>query len=298
MSHTNGGRGSGKRSSPVPDLIRVVDVSEYTTTISHEWWRTVRDRHGVRAAVVQAWGGGYVPGRRNEHFAQHVEGALKAGLGVAAYVWPPRDYEGAFRWIEQSGYKSELAFYAHDIEQGAGVTQRCVEAADQWLGRQSWIYASPSSWREIMGRASQYADHPLWLARYPLSPERLGGNSVWWPRDDADPFGGYAVGAWREARGWQFQGTTAIGGETCDLNLFHDDAFRIQQEGDEDMWLDEFVLDFSGAQHRFPVLQADLTVRQKSLTHRQWIHLSALGLIVPPTLAQGPHKHIGTVVVK
>jgi hypothetical protein len=84
-----------------------------------------------------------------------------------------------------------------------------------------------------MGYSTQYADHPLWLARYPLSPERVGGNSVWWPRDDADPFGGYEVGAWRKARGWQFQGTTLIGGETCDLNLFHADAFDIQQQGDD-----------------------------------------------------------------
>ena len=282
----------------MPDLIRVVDVSEFTTTIPHSWWRDLRDRYGVKAAVIQAWGGGYVPGRRNEHFAQHVEGGLRADMGISTYVWPPRDYVDAFRWIERSGYKDELAFYAHDIEQGAGVTQPYVEAADQWLGRPSWIYASPGSWRQIMGNAAQYADHSLWLARYPLSPERPGGNTVWWPIHVMDPFGGYEVGAWTEARGWQFQGTTRIGDETCDLNLFHADAFDIQQEGEDDMWLDETIITLGGRPKRFPVLQSDLSVDMRTLTRREWIQLTALGFIVPPTVPQLPHKHAGTVVVE
>lgn len=215
------------------NLIRVVDVSEYTTTIPHSWWTQLRDEYGVKAAVIQAWGGGYVPGRRNEHYGQHVEGALKADMGVATYVWPPHEYERAFQWIEWCGYKEELALYAHDVEQGAGVTQLYLEDADQWLGRESWIYASPSSWNRIMGGGQQYASRSLWLARYPRSPERHGGNTVWWP-PRYNPFASYRVGGWQEARGWQFQGTTRISGESCDLNLFHADAFdRLPKEEEE-----------------------------------------------------------------
>lgn len=283
-----------------PKTIRVVDVSEYTTEIPFSWWEALSADHNVEAAVIQAWGGGYVPGRRNEHFAQHVEGALKSLLKVSAYVWPPREYEQAFRWIEQSGYKSELSFYAHDIEAGEGVNLSIVSAADQWLGRLSWIYASPSSWSTIMsGRTLEFSDHPLWLARYRLSPDRTGGNAVWWP-ENYDPFGPYVLGLWAEARGWQFQGTTTIDGESCDLNLFHADAFEVQAREEIDVWLDETIKGFDGQPLMFRVLHGDLTIKERALTNRQWAQLSQFKLIMEEQTGSGVpnHQHSGQVRVQ
>lgn len=284
---------------PNPKTIRVVDVSEYTTEIPFSWWADLSADYGVKAAVIQAWGGGYVLGRRNEHFAQHVDGALNSGLYVSAYVWPPREFEPASRWIEQSGYKGELSFYAHDIEQGEGVAPGIMQAADQWLGRPSWIYASPASWARIMGSTMQYADYSLWLARYQLSPERPGGNTMWWP-ESYDPFGPYRVGDWEEARGWQFQGTTAIGGESCDLNLFHADAFDVQSRKEIDVWLDETIMGFDGQPMKFRVLQGDLTIKERALTNRGWAQLSQFKLIMEEQTGSGVpnHQHSGQITVQ
>lgn len=282
-----------------PKTIRGVDVSEYTTEIPFSWWEALSADHNVEAAVIQAWGGGYVPGRRNEHFGQHVEGALRSLLKISAYVWPPREFEPASRWIEQSGYKSELSFYAHDIEQGEGVAPGIVQAADQWLGRLSWMYGSPSSWAQIMGSTLQYADHPLWLGRYPLSPERPGGNALWWPESYV-PFGPYRVGGWEEARGWQFQGTTTIDGESCDLNLFHADAFEVQAREEIDVWLDETIMGFDGQPLMFRVLQGDLTIKERALTNRQWAQLSQFKLIMEEQTGSGVpnHQHSGQITVQ
>ena len=80
-------------------VIRVLDVSEFTREIDPSWWISARDVQGVRAAVIQAWGGGYIAGRKNVHLKQQLAGAQAAGLGVAVYCWPPKDWG----WVPGDG---------------------------------------------------------------------------------------------------------------------------------------------------------------------------------------------------
>ncbi len=40
------------------DIIRAVDVSEFTGEISRQAWQRIHDEHHVQAAIIQCWGGG------------------------------------------------------------------------------------------------------------------------------------------------------------------------------------------------------------------------------------------------
>jgi len=48
------------------DILRTIDVSEFTGEIPPQAWQRMRDERDVQAAVIQCWGGGDaggLPGR-------------------------------------------------------------------------------------------------------------------------------------------------------------------------------------------------------------------------------------------
>ena len=210
--------------------IRMVDQSEWTGPIPHSVWRALRDQQGIEAVCFQVWGGGPVLGRRNAHLAQHAEGALAAGLRLAGgYCWPVSDTARALDWADSQlpdGLAS-LDFWGLDVER-AGFATNIVRVtpgdvrACRDAGIAPWVYASPSSWADIMGNTRAFNDLPLWVARYPLgAPYTLpprGGWPAW------DPFGSFRIGGWTEAAAWQFQGTTRYGDESFDVNYVQADA--------------------------------------------------------------------------
>jgi len=206
--------------------IRVVDVSEFTREIPRSAWRCMAETWGVEAAVIQAWGGGYVAGRENVHFRQQCEAALEEGLALAAYGWPPREWNDALSHI--GPMRQHLAFFALDVEAGEGLQPQYVDGVRAALP--PWVYASRNSWTTIMHNTPHYADLPLWVARYPrdLAPSA----PVQWPAPTQDPAEGWSAlefGGWTasEVGGWQLRGTTDLCGEQADLNVFRPEAFRL-----------------------------------------------------------------------
>lgn len=226
-------------------VLRGVDVSEFTREISPAWWEMVRDQHGIRCAVIQAWGGGYIGGRSNAHFHQQVAGARAAGLKVAAYVWPPREWNEAINWIGDA--RPYMAFLALDVEVPEGMdpsfprVERAYVSGVAARNLKPVIYTSPSEWQNVMSGDTTFGDLPLWLARYKWVAGPDGYYRERWDVSVSDAFGvADHVGGWRPGDGkligWQFAGTTQVGEETCDLNIFG----GWPQEEEEGMASDEY----------------------------------------------------------
>lgn len=215
------------------NVIRVIDVSEFTREIAPSWWRRIRDQQGVEAAVIQAWGGGPEGGRENVYFSQNLAGARSAGLGVAAYVWPPGDYKRAIEHIGED--KRHLAFLALDMEAGRAVTMGMVGGVVA-AGLRPVIYTNPNDWRTTMQDTREFGNLPLWLARYHW---RAVGDvyALRWDVKIDKAFGSAArVGGWERDTdkliGWQFTGTANLYKEQVDLSYFYASAFEMNTEDD------------------------------------------------------------------
>jgi len=213
-------------------VIRAIDVSEFTGEIPPSWWAELRRVHNVRAVIIQAWGGGNIPGRHNAHFHQQLQGALGAGMKAAAYVWPPEEWAPAIQHIWAD--KRRLAFLALDVEAGNGVTQAHVDGVTG-ADLKAVIYTNPNDWQGIMGGTLDFSHEALWLARYHwrAPPDEL--YALRWDITIDRAFGTYpAVGGWRrdtsKLAGWQFTGTTKFRLETLDLNLFYESAFDMEND--------------------------------------------------------------------
>jgi hypothetical protein len=216
--------------------IRVVDLSEWTGAVPVENARRMVREYNVQGVILQAWGSGHVPGRRNEFFHQASIAFRVTGItNIDPYIWPPSDWRQALEWItrhDDTRQSLSGALYL-DVEAGAGVDDDIINGVRQ-AGWEPRIYASPSSWATIMDNTTRYSDLKLWLARYLLRFKRddgyyLPGFDVVFPRD---ALAGY-IGGWltRDLVGWQTTGTVLdFCGESVDCSVFHLSAF--QQEED------------------------------------------------------------------
>ena len=209
-------------------IIRVVDLSEWTGEVSVEHARCMAQQ-GVEGVILQAWGSGHIPGRRNEFFHESIDAFRQVGITrIDPYVWPPREWREAIAWIGDYKQFCSGALYL-DVESGAGVDDAVVDGVRN-AGWEPRIYASPSSWTEIMGNTVRYADLKLWLARYMLRFQRADGYyspgfDVVFPRD---ALGGSVVGGWgqEDLVGWQTTGTVPdFCEESVDTNMFWESAF-------------------------------------------------------------------------
>lgn len=266
------------------ETIRVIDLSEWTGPVPAANARRMVEEYNVRGVILQAWGGGGVPGLRNEYFHQAVAAFRSAGItNIDPYVWPPRDWQAALAWIGDARQHMSGAVYL-DVEAGAGVNNSIVDGVRR-AGWEPRIYASPSSWQGIMGDTTAFAHLKLWIARYLLRFQRADGYyrpgfDVRFPRD---AFGGQwtGMGGWtaRDLVGWQTTGTVPnFCGESVDSSIFYRDAFR-EEEDDMASTFDEIMIGLDGQPRRFEVLRADLTWGTKTLTYRAYTLLSSLGLV-------------------
>ena len=268
--------------------IRVVDLSEWTGPVSVNNARRMVNEYNIEGAILQAWGGGGVPGRRNEYFHQAVESFREVGItNLDPYVWPPRDWRAALDWIGESQRYMSGAVYL-DVEAGAGVDDDIIRGVSR-AGWEARIYASPSSWSQIMGNTTRYNHLKLWLARYLLRFQRRDG--YYTPGFDVrfpeDALGGFVMGGWgvQDLVGWQTTGTVPnFAGESVDSNIFYRSAFRpepepIEEEEDDDMvdprW-DELILTYSGQPKQFDIMSGD-GWRRGSLSRLEYLNYSALG---------------------
>lgn len=214
--------------------IRVVDLSEWTGPVLPANARCMAERWSVQGVVLQAWGGGPLEGRRNEHFHQAVDAFREAGItSIDPYVWPPSDWRAALDWIHDYRQFMSGAVYL-DVEAGAGVTDSIVNGVRD-AGWEPRIYASPYSWKRIMNGTTRYSDLKLWLARYLLRFKRPDdfyrpGFDVEFPQD---ALGGFNMGGWRtrDLVGWQTTGTVPdFCGESVDSSIFFRSAFKEEAE--------------------------------------------------------------------
>lgn len=217
------------------ETIRVIDLSEYTGPVLLANARRMTERWNVQGVILQAWGGGNVPGRQNEHFHQAVDVFREVGItAIDPYVWPPRDWQGAIDWIGDYKRFMSGALYL-DVEAGAGVSDAMIDGVRQ-AGWEPRIYASPSSWTRIMGNTNRYADLKIWVARYLLRFRRTDG--FYQPGFDVDfpnhafgpsgPFGGWVT---KDVVGWQTTGTVPnFAGESVDTSIFFRSAFQVGAE--------------------------------------------------------------------
>ena len=216
-------------------VIRAVDLSEFTKEVPVSAWRCMREKHGVEAAIIQLWGGGFRGGRANFYFHQAVDAALEAGIHkLAAYVWPPKDWGKALDWGgDHMRYMSAVAL---DMEAGAPISQVDVHGVED-AGYDAWVYTNPRDWLELMQGVHSFNGNPLWLARYKwLADPRTGFYRARWDASITEAFGrtpglgGWALG---ELAGWQFTGTVVdFCGESVDLNLMREDAFTVLNGGE------------------------------------------------------------------
>ncbi len=216
------------------ETIRVIDLSEWTGPVPVENARRMAEQYNIEGAILQAWGGGGVPGRRNEYFHQAVASFREAGItNLDPYIWPPADWRQALDWIgESQQYMSGAAYL--DVEAGAGVTDYIIEGVRQ-AGWEPRIYASPASWRTDMGSTKSHSNLKLWLARYLWRFRRedgyyMPGFDVRFPED---AMGGLLVGGWatKDLVGWQTTGTVPdFCGESVDCSIFYRSAFRPEPE--------------------------------------------------------------------
>ncbi len=218
------------------EVIRVVDLSEWTGPVPVANARRMAQEQNIQGAILQAWGGGGVPGRRNEYFHQAVDAFREVGItNIDPYVWPPREWREAIDWI--GDYKRFMAGALYlDVEAGAGVVDGIINGVRQ-AGWEPRIYASPNSWRTIMGNTDRYSDLKLWLARYPLRYQLADGFYVpgFYVRFPHDAMGGSQVGGWvlEDLVGWQVTGTVPdFCGESVDTSLFYASAFAREEDGD------------------------------------------------------------------
>lgn len=212
------------------ETIRVIDLSEYTGPVLLANARCMVNRWNVQGVILQAWGGGNVPGRRNEHFHQAVDVFREVGITrIDPYIWPPSDWAAALDWI--GDYKRFMSGAVYlDVEAGAGVTDEIVSGVRR-AGWEPRIYASPFSWNQIMSNTTKYSDLKLWVARYLLRFKRPDdfyrpGFDVEFPQD---ALGGFNMGGWRtrDLVGWQTTGTVPdFCGESVDSSIFFRSAFK------------------------------------------------------------------------
>ncbi len=218
--------------------IRVIDLSEWTGPVPVENARRMAQEYNIEGAILQAWGGGGVPGRRNEYFHQAVASFMEVGItNLDPYIWPPSDWRSALDWIGESRQYMSGAAYL-DVESGAGVDVDIVKGV-RAAGWEPRIYASPSSWRTVMADTTHYSNLKLWLARYLRRFRRddgyyTPGFDVRFPEDAR---GGLVVGGWSDADlvGWQTTGTVPdFCGESVDCSIFYRSAFRPEPESISD----------------------------------------------------------------
>lgn len=229
------------------EIIRVIDLSEFTGLIAPANARCMVEDWNIQGVILQAWGAGNIPGRRNEHFHQAVDTFRTAGITrIDPYVWPPRQWHEAVDWIGDYKRFMSGALYL-DVEAGAGVTDEMVDGVEQ-AGWEPRIYASPAGWRAIMSNTTRYAHLKLWVARYLLRFRRddgfyTPGFDVSFPRD---VFGNSQFGGWNlgDVVGWQTTGTVPnFCHESIDSSLFYASAFKAEEDDMVDQALRNVVAD-------------------------------------------------------
>jgi len=179
-----------------------IDVSAYGGSIPIYKLQTAKDL-GVRGVCVQAYGGSPDGVKPNPYCKDTLRDSLAVGLVVAAYVWPPNQWQVGLNNCDP--YIADLNFYALDVESGAAVSRAHVDGVKAYA--RPVIYTSMSQWQNIMW-SSDFADVALWDARYDGVPD-LGNFQ--------------AYGGWTSRMGKQYAGTSDVAGISCDLNVFSDE---------------------------------------------------------------------------
>lgn len=207
-----------KEENVADDVIRALDVSEWGGDIEESRWKKAYDA-GFRMVVVQAWGGGPVPGGKNAYCAQQLAAARKVGMMTAIYLIVPPDTTTRTEFLIQAAKEAAGSEYQHirfvalDIEDSAlrllhptNPKGRLDDAISHIMDKPVVIYTSRHMWSKVMRGMAGFERYPLWDAHYDEVAE-LDTNWV--------PYGG-----WTQCAMKQYKGTTLVpGGISADLNI-------------------------------------------------------------------------------
>ena len=193
-------------------LVYALDASEYGGPIEDYKWRQAYVM-GFRLAVIQAWGGGPIPGGKNTYCLDQLSGARKAGLMTAIYfVLPANTTIQTHLFIpvlkQAAGPEYEyIKFVAVDIEGDKPLhpldpKARLHDAISHIEDKPVVIYTSRNMWSKVIGDVTGFEQYALWDACYDKTPE-LDTNWV--------PYGG-----WKQRAMKQYKGTTDVGGISAD----------------------------------------------------------------------------------
>lgn len=234
------------------NLIHALDVSEYGGPIKDSQWKAAYEAD-FRLAIVQAWGGGPIPGGKNARCAQQLEGARKAGMMTAIYIWLPPDTTTKTELLIQAAKDAAGSEYQHvkfvamDIEDAQlrllhplDPKARLFDAISHIKDKPVIIYTSRYMWSKVIGDVTGFEQYcALWDARY----DKLADLDANW-----EPYGG-----WKERAIKQYQGTTTVaGGISADLNVVHLERLtRTNNATNQDTRIQEVLKKIEAAQATF-----------------------------------------------
>lgn len=135
-----------------------VKVLDTTATITDPNWFRQAYAAGFRLYVMHSTSWGTCdPWYRTQ---AQLKMALDAGLKIAVYTRDPSCWKGG---INAAGaYKSQLQFFALDVETGGiPVTREMVDGV-KGMGVRPVIYSGSGMWPQLMSGSTAFSDVPLW----------------------------------------------------------------------------------------------------------------------------------------
>jgi hypothetical protein len=135
-----------------------VKALDSDNAITDPVWFAQAYAEGFRLYILSTteWGG-CVPLARTQ---AQLKMALDAGLTIAAYTRDPKCWRAGI--LATGPYRSQLQFFALDIETGGPALTRAMVTGVQGLGVRPVIYSGSEMWAELMGESRDFSDVALW----------------------------------------------------------------------------------------------------------------------------------------
>lgn len=135
-----------------------IKVLDSANAINDPAWFSRAYTDGFRLYVMHstAWGT-CTPGVNTE---AQLGMAVAAGLKIAVYTRDPNCWQAGISAAGQ--YKSQLQFFALDVEHGGPVVTRAMVDGVQQMGVRPVIYTGSGMWAQMTNNSTEFSDVPLW----------------------------------------------------------------------------------------------------------------------------------------
>ncbi|MCX6497496.1 MAG: hypothetical protein NTU93_01680 [Arthrobacter sp.] len=144
--------------APSPAAPNAVKVIDSTSVINDPVWFTKAYAAGFRLYVLHSTAWGTCTPWYNT--ASQLGMAIAAGLKIAVYTRDPGCWQGG---ISAAGpYRSQLQFFALDVEPGGPVVTRAMIDGVTAMGVRPVIYTGSAMWPQMTNGSTAFANIPLW----------------------------------------------------------------------------------------------------------------------------------------